>query len=148
MPYSLTRANQDQLLAAALALTKSVRWAEDAIAFAAYLNDEKEARAIGVFQNFAAGTAEIHFSMIGRPLTKKLLEAYMYVAFHRNGLRLNHLFATIDAANIRAQRAALGVGFQLEYRNRGTGPDGEDMVILSLKPDMVRSEPEQVSSAA
>lgn len=133
MPYTLTKTNQDALLEAAATLTSSEGWFKDAVAFAAMKEEGAEPCAIGVFQNFAGRSAEFHFSTIGTRLHKKLLEAYLTLSFHPKMLGLGRLFAHIPASNVAAQRAALSVGFQFEYRKRGSAAGGEDAIVLSLQ---------------
>ena len=146
MPYSLTKANQDQLLEAALAVTGSRGWFKDAVAFGAKRHDDSDIRAAGVFQNFAGGAADLHLGMIGHRMTRDLIEAYLTVSFHPKMLGLSQLFVHISVNNPTAQRAAIAVGFQFEYRRRAAMPDGEDAVVLSLTPGFGNEEAQ--SSAA
>lgn len=133
MPYSLSKINQDALLEAAATLTKSEGWFKDAVAFAAKQAPDAGPVAIGVYQNFAAGGADLHFATIGSRLHKKMLEAYLTLSFHPNMLGLKRLFAHIPTSNVAAQRAALSVGFQFEYRKRASAAGGEDAIVLSLE---------------
>lgn len=134
MPYSITRENQDRLLETALILTKSEAWHKDAIAFAVREQGESESACIGVFENFAGGSADLHFATVGQRLNKRIVEAYKFIAFHPRMFGLNRLFASIAASNLAAQRACLHVGFQFEYRKRSGAVGGEDAIIMLLTP--------------
>lgn len=134
MPYTITKTDQESLLEAALTLTGSEGWHKDAVAFGASKVGTRDVTYIGVYQNFAGGEAEIHFSTIGTRLNKQVLEAYLTIAFHPKMLGLKKLVANVAASNLQAQRACLGLGFQFEYRKRSSAAGGEDAIVLSLTP--------------
>lgn len=134
MPLSLTKINQEKLLADALELTQSEGWKSDAVAFAARREGADTESAIFVFQEFAGGEAEMHFATIRGHITRDLIEAWKYLAFHPRLLGLRKLWIPIAASNKAAQRAALGAGFDFEYRKRGGAAGGEDAIVLSLAP--------------
>lgn len=134
MPYTITKANQNDLLEAALTLTGSKGWFADAVAFAAKPSPDAEPVAIAVFQNFAGGGADVHFATIGTRLHKNLLEAFLTLAFAPRMLGIKRLFSHVAASNIPGQRASLGVGFQFEYRKRGSAAGGEDAIVFMLEP--------------
>lgn len=132
MPYLITKANQDRLLEAGQTLTHSDGWMKDAIAFGAKDDTTGNMVAIAVFQNFSAGGAEFHFAMIGKALSRGVIEAFLFTAFHPRALGVKKLYAHIAPENAAAQRAALGVGFQFQYRKPGAMADGGDMIVMTL----------------
>ena len=132
MPLNITKANQEELLTTAMQLTQSEGWKRDAVAFAARRHSAETDSAIFVFQDFVGGEAEMHFATIRGHITRDLVEAWKYLAFHPRLLGLRKLWIPIAASNKAAQRAALGAGFDFEYRRRGGAAGGEDAIVLSL----------------
>lgn len=133
MPYLITKANQDRLLEAAQTMTGSEGWMKDAIAFGAKDAKTGDIVAVSVFQNFTAGGAEFHFAMIpAKTLSKGVIEAFLFTAFHPRALGLRKLYAHIAPENAAAQRAALGVGFQFQYRKPDAMSGGGDMIVMTL----------------
>lgn len=149
MSLHLTRKNQFELLTAALPLTGSAGWRDDAIAFAAMHGEDGEPLAIGVFQGFAGGEAEFHFGATDN-LTRGIVDAFKVLAFHPRGMNLERAWVPIAASNRQALRAAIGAGFEVEYRKRGGMAGGEDAIVLSMTRDAgmaaARSETEIVST--
>lgn len=134
MPYSITRANQEHLLNTAMILTQSEGWHKDAIAFAAKQEGKSESACIAVFQNFAGGSADLHFATVGQMINKPIVEAYKFIAFHPRMFGLKRLFANIAVSNATAQRACLHAGFQFEYRKRSGAAGAEDAIVMMLEP--------------
>lgn len=132
MPVRLTKADQPTLLATALAVNGSTGWKSDALAFGALRDGDVTPRAIGVFQCFAGGEAELHFSMLEGKVSAGIMEAFAMVAGHHNGLNLNRVWTHVVETNIVAQRAALGAGFQFEYRKRGGPNESRDVIVFSI----------------
>lgn len=149
MSLHLSRKNQFELLTAALPLTGSRGWRDDAIAFAATRGEGAEPVAIGVFQGFAAGEAEFHFGAVGR-VTRGIIDAFKVLAFHHRGMNLERVWAPIGASNREALRAAIGAGFEIEHRKRGGMDGGEDAIVLSMTRETglaaARSETETVAT--
>lgn len=134
MPLHLSKANQPDLLAAALSLTQSEGWHADAVAFAARRDPARPPCAIGVFQCFAGKEAEWHCAMAEGRVTRDVMTAFLSIAFHPRFLDLKRVFAPVAASNIAAQRAALASGFQFEFRKRGGAAGGEDAIVFSIAP--------------
>lgn len=134
MPLSLTKANQEQLLTDALRLTQSDGWKADAVAFSARRHGAAEPCAIAVFQDFAGGEAEMHYATTAPHMTRDVIEAFKTLAFHPRFLGLKKLWIPVAASNKAAQRAALGAGFDFEFRKRGGAAGGEDAILLSMTP--------------
>jgi RimJ/RimL family protein N-acetyltransferase len=135
MPLNLTKANQEKLLADAMSLTRSTGWKDDAVAFAARRDGAENPCAIAVFQDFTGGEAEMHYATTAPHMTRDVVDAFKAIAFHPRFLGLRKLWIPVAASNKAAQRAALGAGFDFEYRKRGGMPWGEDAIILALTPD-------------
>lgn len=136
MSLHLTRKNQPELLDAALAVTQSRGWRDDAIAFGAMRGADGPVVAVGVFQGFVSGgfdrpEAEFHFGTAGR-VTRGIIDAFKVLAFHERGMNLEKLWAPIAASNREALRAAIGCGFEFEYRKRYGLAGGEDAIVLSM----------------
>ena len=135
MPLTLTKANQEQLLEAAMQLTDSTGWKHDAVAFAARRDGVDHPCAIAVFQDFAGGEAEMHYATTAPHMTRDVVDAFKTLAFHPRFLGLRKLWIPIAASNKKAQRTALGAGFDFEYRKRGGKAGGEDAIVLSIAPE-------------
>lgn len=141
MPYNMTKKDQDGMKEKLLELTSSTGWHKDAIAFGAKSIGSEDLSAIGLFQNFAGGRGEFHFATSNSGMTKGIIEAFLWVAFHPKMLGLKSVHAQIDASNDRAQRAALSVGFRFEYLKPKGGANGTDIVAMTLTPTFDNAEP-------
>lgn len=135
-------ANQKAHLQAALALTGSQGFMEDARAVAAYKpghdGEASEIRAVFVFEAFRGGRAELHFGMAdGNPLTPELVQVVMSLAFAPKFFDLHRLLCRVPVKNVRAICALLKIGFQIEYRDRASVVGGGDAIMLSLDRDTV-----------
>ena len=146
MPYTMTRTNQIELLNAALELTQSEGWHKDAVAYAAIEQSSNQMACIGVFQNFAGGSAEFHFSTAGRRLNKTILESYKFIAFHPRMMGLKRIFANVAASNANAQKACLNAGFTFQYRKPSGAAGGEDAIVLMLVPSNEPKHAQEVRS--
>ncbi|MDP0928503.1 GNAT family protein [Paracoccus onubensis] len=129
--------NQKDHLKAALRLTGSKGFMEDARAVAAYApGAEGEAdsmKAVAVFECFRGGRAELHLGCTpGNQLTLEFIQALVLMAFHPKTFNLDRVMARIPFWNATAQIAALKVGFQFEYRDRYSVIGGEDGIVMSL----------------
>ena len=144
MSLHLSRKNQFELLSAALPLTGSSGWRDDAIAFSAARSEGGDPVAIGVFQAFAGGEAEFHFGTTTR-VTRGVIDAFKVLAFHQRGMNLERVWVPIRAGNREALRAAIGAGFEIEHRKRGGMAGGEDAIVLSMSRDagMAAAKPQE-----
>ncbi|TNE66844.1 MAG: N-acetyltransferase [Rhodobacteraceae bacterium] len=134
--------NQKAHLAAALELTGSKGFMEDARAVAAYKpgaeGDVDKITSVAVFECFRGGRAELHFGMAdGLPLTKELVTATVYLAFHPKAFDLDRLLVRVPCHNTRALIALIKIGFQIEYRDRASLVDGADGIVMSLDRETV-----------
>lgn len=134
---------QKEHLEAALALTGSQGFMQDARAVAAYRKKEDGTDAlagVAVFECFRAGRAEVHFGMKpGQMLTNDILTAVITIAFHPKAFNLERMVARIPHWNVNALCNVLKIGFQFEYRDRFSVVGGEDGVVLSLDRDKLTS---------
>ena len=138
-----TRQNQDALLQAAIAPTRSIGWKQDAIAYAALDGSDGPLKIIAVFQDFVGQEAEMHIAVIsGARPTPEFVKAMMTLAFHPRALNLSRVWTQTHVDDGPAQVAALKVGFKFEYRKRGGFSDGKDAIVLS----MMRAGPHQASA--
>lgn len=134
--------NQKDHLQAALSLTGSNGFMEDARAVAAYApGDEGEAghmKAVAVFECFRGRRAELHIGCApGHQLTLEFIQALVLMAFHPKTFNLERLMVRIPHWNVTALCAALKVGFQFEYRDRYSVMGGEDGIVMSLDRDSI-----------
>lgn len=134
--------NQKDHLKAALRLTGSRGFMEDARAVAAYEPGEEgdagKMIAVAVFECFRNGRAEMHIGTApGRVLSLEIVQALVLMAFHPKTFNLDRLMARIPLWNVTAQCAALKVGFQFEYRDRYSVVGGEDGIVMSLERDSI-----------
>lgn len=134
MSFHLTKANQEELLEAAIGPAGVAGWHRDAVAFGARRDGEGEILAVGVFQNFANRTAEFYFASLGTTMTRGMMESYLVLAFHPKMLALERAFVVIPRTNRAALRAAVALGFEFEYRKRSSVTGGDDAIVLSLAP--------------
>lgn len=134
MPANFYRTNQAELLELAKAATKSTGWRKDAIAFGMRFGPDQDPAAVVVFQRFFEGEAEMHFGMMGNHVMgRELVEGIVMIAFHPRMFALHTLYAPIAVSNIRAQIAALKVGFQIEHRRPAIAPDQEDAIVFAMR---------------
>ena len=132
MSLKLTKMNQTELLESALEPTGSSGWRDDAVAFGVK-GDGDTLTAVAVFQGFGGNDAEFHFAKLGDgSITRGHIEAFSMIAFHHRGLGLKKVWAQIAAHNKAAQRAAVGLGFDFEYRKRAGLEGGEDAIVFSM----------------
>ncbi|OOY20889.1 hypothetical protein BMI86_10310 [Thioclava sp. DLFJ5-1] len=129
--------NQDANLQAALALTGSQGFMEDARAVAAYEPGEEGQpdQIVGafVYECFRGNRAEVHFGMAnGRPLTMELVQTVSLLAFHPKAFDLDQLLFRVHPGNVKAICALLKIGCEFEYRDRGSLVGGHDGIVLSL----------------
>lgn len=129
--------DQKSHLAAALAMTHSEGFMEDAIAIAAYRpggeGDAEELAAVAVFECIRGRRADLHFGM-PRPmgLSVDLIQAVVGIAFHPKHLNLDRLFMRVPEANTHALVALIKIGCSFEYRERASLARGQDAIVLSL----------------
>lgn len=143
-------ANQKAHLQAALALTGSDGFMEDARAVAAYRpghdGEADQIRAAFVFECFRGGRAELHFGMAdGAPLTQDLVQAVIMIAFTPKFFNLDRLMCRVPAYNARALIALIKIGFQMEYRDRASVTGGADAIMLSLDRTTILEAPAEPS---
>lgn len=128
-----SRANQPALLAAATGPTNATGWSDHAIAFGISHQPGGDLIGVIVFDEFRGEEAELAFAMFdGRPLTMTVIEAIRHLAFHPRTLNLKRLWARIAHDDRRALRAAIGCGFEIEYRRRAGYAGGKDAIMLSM----------------
>lgn len=142
MSTTFVTENQKAHLQAALALTGSEGFMEDARAVAAYKaghdGEADSIRAIFVFEAFRGGRAELHFGMAdGAPLTMELVQAVISISFNPKLFNLDRLLCRVPVWNVRALATLLKIGFQIEYRDRASVVGGGDAIMLSLDRDTV-----------
>ena len=134
MPANFYRTNQAELLEMAKTATKSKGWRGDAVAFGMKLGPDQPPAAVVVFQRFFEGEAEMHFGMMGNhPMGRELVEGIIMMAFHPRMLRLHTLYAPIAVSNVRAQIAALKVGFLIECRKPAIAQGEEDAILFAMR---------------
>lgn len=144
MSVTFVTANQKDLLKAALELTDSEGFMEDAIAIAAFEHGEDgaptELSAVAVFECIRAGHADLHFGMT-RPasLTLELIQATLMIAFRPQHLNLSRLIFRVPEANRRAIIALIKIGCCFEYRERASLSRGRDAIVFSLDRETVEA---------
>ena len=129
--------NAEAHIEAAKLFTKSEGFMADAVAIGAYRQREdasvRDLVGVAVFEGFRGGEAELHFGMApGNRLSRDLLLAVNFVAFHEKALGLSRIRVHIPSSNVEALCAALRVGFQIEYRQRASFGGAMDAIILTL----------------
>lgn len=134
MPANFYRTNQAELLEMAKVATKSQGWKGDAVAFGMRFGPDQPPAAVVVFQRFFEGEAEMHFAMMGNHVMgRELVEGILLVAFHRRMLGLHTLYTPVAVSNVRAQIAALKVGFLIEHRKPAIRPGEEDAIVFAMR---------------
>lgn len=138
MTKTVFRTNdQKSHLAAALQMTSSEGFMEDAIAIAAYRpggeGDAEELAAIAVFECIRGNRADLHFGM-PKPmgLSMELIHAVVGIAFHPKHLNLERLFMRVPDGRTHALVALIKIGCSFEYRERSSLAGGQDAIVLSL----------------
>lgn len=142
MPVTITKLDQPYLLATAADLTGGGHFMHDAIALGFYDDpDLTSLRAVIVFDCLRGQDADVHLAMApGRRMTRHLAQQLVMVAMiHPAGLRRKRLWAQIRASNKQAIAAAVGAGFEFEYRRRGSALHGEDAIVLTMTAPPVPS---------
>lgn len=129
--------DQRKHLEAAKRLTGSAGFLEDAKAVAIYRDghegDAKSLAAVAVFEAFRGGRAELHFgSEEGHPLSREWIIAMVTIAFHPRTFNLSRLIARVPDWNINAMVLLLKLGFEFEYRDRGSTAGGDDGIVFSI----------------
>jgi hypothetical protein len=138
MPLVISQKNQEDLLIKAAAATRSIGWDQDAKAFGLMVHKDGAVSMVAVFQRFTKPSeADLHLAKIeDGSMTRGEIEAVVMIAFHPMGLGLQKLWVSISDTNRPAQRAALAVGFDFEYRKRGGFLGQEDAIVMSMsRPD-------------
>lgn len=137
MTTTFVTENQSDHLKAALAMTNSRGFMEDAIAVAVYRPGEngtgESFAGVGVFECFRGRRAELHFGMAdGRMPSLEIMQGLIGIAFHPKTLNLERVLARIPAQHIYALCAVIKIGFEVEYRDRNCLADGGDAIVVSL----------------
>lgn len=133
---------QKEHLEAALSLTGSQGFMEDARAVAAYRpgkdGEPEKLAGVAVFECFRGSRAELHVGLTpGAAMTREILTALVMVAFHPRAFDLERLVARVPHWNVNAICNLLKAGFQFEYRDRFSTVGGEDGIVLSLERDKI-----------
>ncbi|MDB6179007.1 hypothetical protein PAF17_16060 [Paracoccus sp. Z330] len=133
---------QKNHLKAAEELTGSDGFMKDAVSIAAYRADDKgkpgDLLCVAVFESFRGGRAEFHLGMSGgKNMNLEIIQALTYISFHPRHFDLDCLLARIPVENVNAICTLLKIGFQIEYRDRGSVAGGGDGIVLSLLRDNV-----------
>lgn len=130
---------QRELLETALDLTESDGFMADARAIAAYLPREgkdSELLGVAVFESFRGRRAEMHLGYTeGRNLTREMIQTLTLIAFHPRHFNLDTLLARVPVKNVNAICTLLKIGFEIEYRDRGSVAGNGDGIVLSLSRD-------------
>ncbi|MFV0382619.1 hypothetical protein [Paracoccus sp. (in: a-proteobacteria)] len=127
---------QKGLLKQALELTGSDGFMEDAVAIAACPTGTGAMHGIAVFECFRGGRAEMHLGYAeGRRLSRDMITALAFIAFHPGYFGLKQLLARVPVRNTGAICMLIRAGFEIEYRDRGSVRGGEDGIVLSLSCD-------------
>lgn len=142
MSTTFVTERQKDHLKAALELTGSGGFMEDAIAVAAYRpgqeGNPEQIVAVAVFECFRGGRAELHFGMVGgRVPSLEIMQGIMGVAFHPRALNLARVMARTPVENVNAICSLLKIGFQIEYRDRASLTGGRDAIVSSLDRDTI-----------
>lgn len=121
-------------------LTGSEGFMSDARAIAAYLPGDTgmDLLAVAVFECFRGGRAELHLGCApGKRLTPEIITTVSTLAFHPKFFDLHTLMCRVPAENVHAICTLLKIGFQIEYRDRGSLAGDADGIVLSLSRAMV-----------
>lgn len=134
--------DQKKHLEAAKRLTGSTGFLEDAKAVAIYRDghegDVKNLAAVAVFEAFRGHRAELHFGAEdGHPLSMEWIVAMVQIAFHPRTFNLERLIARVPDWNVGAQVILLKLGFEFEYRDRGSTAGGDDGIVFSLSREKI-----------
>lgn len=143
--------NQKQHLQAALSLTGSLGFMEDARCVAMYRNggegEAQEIAAVAVFECFRGGRAEMHLgSSAGHRLTLETLQGLILLAFHPRCFNLDRVLARVPTANINMVATLVKMGCEMEYRDRASVAGGGDAIVFSLDREAVLKQTEATAA--
>ena len=140
MSYTISRANQENLLAFVARETETYGWKADAVAFSVAPKGAdgtvKPVMAAGVFENFTGPgrAADFSFAMVpGHRMNRGIIEAFLNLAFNPRALNLDQLWMQAAADNLISQRALLAIGAHFQFRKQAGASNGSDAIVFLMK---------------
>lgn len=142
MTTTFVTEKQSKHLKAALELTGSLGFMEDARAVAMYRTgkegDEEEITAIAVYESFRGNRAEMHLGTApGHRLTLEMLQGLVTLCFHPRWFNLDRVLARVPTENRNMIATLVKMGCEIEYRDRASVAGGGDAIVLSLDREEV-----------